>query len=80
MKHQPLATKLRVLRAERGITVREAATLTGCAKETISEFERGLRKPQLLTLGKIAKGYGIPISELLEAMDQQGKESNDNPL
>jgi transcriptional regulator with XRE-family HTH domain len=53
-----LAHKLRVLRAERGLTLREAASLTGVAKETISDIERGLRHPHDPTLAKIAKGYG----------------------
>jgi transcriptional regulator with XRE-family HTH domain len=61
-----LAHKLRVLRAERGLTLREAAALTGVAKETISDIERGLRHPHDPTLAKIAKGYDVPVEELLE--------------
>jgi transcriptional regulator with XRE-family HTH domain len=61
-----LAHKLRVLRAERGLTLREAASLTGVAKETISDIERGLRHPHDPTLAKIAKGYGVPVGDLLE--------------
>jgi transcriptional regulator with XRE-family HTH domain len=61
-----LAHKLRVLRAERGLTLREAASLIGVAKETISDIERGLRHPHDPTLAKIAKGYGVPVEELLE--------------
>lgn len=60
-----LAHKLRVLRAERGLTLREAASLTGVAKETISDLERSLRHPHDPTLAKIAKGYGVPVEELL---------------
>src|SRR5215203_2110555 len=61
-----LAHRLRVLRAERGLTLREAASLTGVAKETISDIERALRHPHTPTLAKIAKGYGVPVDELLE--------------
>src|SRR5215217_5870525 len=61
-----LAHRLRVLRAERGLTLREAASLTGVAKETISDIERGLRHPHDPTLAKIAKGYGVPVGDLLE--------------
>src|SRR5829696_6374063 len=61
-----LAHRLRVLRAERGLTLREAASLTGVAKETISDIERGLRHPHDPTLAKIAKGYGVPVEDLLE--------------
>ncbi len=61
-----LATRLRVLRAERGLTLREAAVMTGVTKETISDLERGLRHPHDPTLAKIAQGYGVPFEELLE--------------
>jgi transcriptional regulator with XRE-family HTH domain len=66
MTQGSLARRLRVLRAERGLTLREAASLTGVAKETISDIERGLRHPHDPTLAKIAKGYSVPVQELLE--------------
>jgi transcriptional regulator with XRE-family HTH domain len=53
------------LRAERELSLREAASLTGVAKETISDIERGLRHPHDPTVAKIAKGYGVPVEELL---------------
>src|ERR687889_514818 len=66
MMQESLAHKLRVLRAERGLTLREAAAKSGVAKETISDIERGLRHPHDPTLAKIAKGYSVPVEELLE--------------
>jgi transcriptional regulator with XRE-family HTH domain len=66
MMQGSLAVRLRVLRAERGLTLREAASLTGVAKETISDIERGLRHPHDPTVAKIAKGYGVPVDELFE--------------
>jgi transcriptional regulator with XRE-family HTH domain len=66
MMQGSLAARLRVLRAERGLTLREAASLTGVAKETISDIERGLRHPHDPTVAKIAKGYGVPVEELFE--------------
>jgi transcriptional regulator with XRE-family HTH domain len=64
-----LARKLRVLRAERGLTLREAEELTGVDKDTLSKIERGLRRPYDMTLSKLAKGYGVPVEELLEEPD-----------
>ena len=66
-----LALKLRVLRAERGLTLREAEQLTGVDKDTLSKIERGLRRPYDVTLSKLAKGYGVPVEELLEADSPQ---------
>ena len=65
MMQGSLARTLRVLRAERGWTLREASSRTGVTKETLSDLERGLRHPHDPTLAKIAKGYGVPFEELL---------------
>ena len=61
-----LARKLRVLRAERGLTLREAAQRTGVDKDTLSKLERGIRHPHDVTISRLAKGYGVPVEELLE--------------
>ncbi len=66
MMQDSLPTRLRVLRAERGLTLREAATLTDVRPGTLSELERGVRHPHDVTLAKIADGYGVPVKELLE--------------
>jgi transcriptional regulator with XRE-family HTH domain len=62
-----LARKLRVLRAERGLTLREAEQLTGVDKDTLSKIERGLRHPYDVTLSKLARGYEVSVVDLLEA-------------
>lgn len=64
--HRSLARRLRVLRAERGLTVRQVAELSGVAKETISQVERGERHPYDRTLAKLAKAYEVPVEDLLE--------------
>jgi len=74
MIEELLPTRLRVLRAERGLTLRAAAKLTGVAKETLSALERGQRHPHDPTLAKIAKGYGVPVEDLL------GGDSTDSPV
>jgi transcriptional regulator with XRE-family HTH domain len=68
-----LGRKLRVLRAERGLTLREAASRTGVAKETISDIERGLRHPHDVTLSKLARGYEVSVVDLLEEAVRAGK-------
>jgi transcriptional regulator with XRE-family HTH domain len=62
---ESLALKLRVLRAERGWTLNQAAERAGVQPETISDAEHGKRRPYTPTLTKIAKGYGVPVEELL---------------
>jgi transcriptional regulator with XRE-family HTH domain len=61
-----LAERLRLLRAKRGLTLIEAAERTGVGRVTLSDLERGRRHPVTPTLAKIAKGYDVPVEELLE--------------
>jgi transcriptional regulator with XRE-family HTH domain len=51
------------------MTLVEAAEQTGVGRDTLSDLERGRRRPVIPTLAKIAKGYGVPIEDLFE----QGK-------
>jgi transcriptional regulator with XRE-family HTH domain len=51
---------------QRGLTLVDAAKQIGITRVTLSELERGHREPVAPTLMKIAKGYGVPIEELIE--------------
>jgi transcriptional regulator with XRE-family HTH domain len=68
-----LARKLRVLRAERGLTLRQAAEQAGVRPGTLSELERGLHRPHDITLSRVANGYGIDVEDLLEEPALAGK-------
>ena len=52
------------MRAERGWTVRRLADESGVDKNTISEAERGLRKPNPITMYKLARALGVGVREL----------------
>jgi transcriptional regulator with XRE-family HTH domain len=67
-----LATKLRVLRAERGLTLRQAAELMRVRPATLSDIEHGRSQPHDVTLAKIAKAYGVPLGDLLEEPEGDG--------
>jgi len=60
-----LPEKLRMLRTRQGLTLEEAAERTRVTRETLGLLERGKRRPHAPTLHKIAKGYGVPVEELL---------------
>ncbi len=64
-----LPKRLRVLRAERGLTIKQAAESAGVTRETVRELELGRRSPHEPTLAKIANAYGVPIGELLDAAE-----------
>jgi transcriptional regulator with XRE-family HTH domain len=63
---ESLGRRLRLMRAERGLSLREAARRAGVVKETISDIERGKTHPYDVTLAKLAEAYEVPIEELLE--------------
>src|SRR5918993_3006444 len=62
----PIAVKLRVLREERGLTQKQAAELAHVTLATLRDLESGKRPPYMPTLTKIARGYGVPVEELVE--------------
>src|SRR5918997_663046 len=68
-----LGHKLRLMRAQRGLSLREAARRAGMVKETISDIERGKTHPYDVTLAKLAQAYEVPIEELLEEPVLAGK-------
>jgi transcriptional regulator with XRE-family HTH domain len=61
---ESLGHKLRILRAERQMSLRRAAAEAGLAKETISEIERGLTHPHDVTLAKLARAYNVPVEDI----------------
>jgi DNA-binding XRE family transcriptional regulator len=62
----PIALKLRDLRAERGLTHKEAAELAQVTPQTLIDLESGKRPPYMPTVTKIARAYGVPVEELVE--------------
>jgi transcriptional regulator with XRE-family HTH domain len=66
MTQTSLGRRLRLLRVERQLSLRQAAVRAGVVKETISDLERGVTHPQDVTLAKLAKAYGVPVEDLLE--------------
>jgi transcriptional regulator with XRE-family HTH domain len=59
------SVRVKKLRSHGGITQEDLAALSGLSRQYISDVERGQRNISLLNMGKIAKAFGITISELL---------------
>jgi transcriptional regulator with XRE-family HTH domain len=63
-----LASYLRNVRKERGLSLKKVETAAGVSNAYLSQLERGLRNsPHPDILKKLAKVYEVPLSELLEA-------------
>ena len=59
-----METRIREIRAERGWTVRRLAEESGVDKNTISEAERGKRKPNPITMHKLAQALEVEVRDL----------------
>jgi transcriptional regulator with XRE-family HTH domain len=64
---ESLARKLRILRADKGITLDEAEKLTGVTRETIGALEHAQRGAHTRTLEKIAHGYDVSVEYLVSS-------------
>lgn len=58
---------MRRIREGRGLTLTEAAALTGMSKSTLSRLENGQRKPGLELILPLAGTYGVPLDDLVGA-------------
>ena len=58
--------RIRVMRAERGMTLRDLEEASGVGKDAISEIERGRRQPRVSTIMQLARGLGVDPAELLK--------------
>ena len=61
-----LAERITNLRKKRGLTIEKLAYGNELSKGRLSELERGIGNPTLVTLSKIAEGLEISLSELLD--------------
>jgi transcriptional regulator with XRE-family HTH domain len=73
MTQKSLADRLRLLRAQRGLTVKDAAQQVGVDRHTLRRIELGTQEAQYPTLAKIADGYGVAVEDLLEEPVAAGK-------
>ena len=53
--------RLRVLREERGVSMRALARRSGLSANALSMIERGLASPSVSTLNKLAMALEVPI-------------------
>lgn len=59
-----LGNRIRELRAEKGVTLKELGEKTGLAPNTISQYETGNREPKLKTWQKLADYFGVSVGYL----------------
>ena len=62
-----VATRLKRLRTQRGITLAGVANTTGISKSTLSRLENGQRRPTLELLLALSRAYRVPLDDLVGA-------------
>ncbi|WP_404288858.1 helix-turn-helix domain-containing protein [Microvirga sp. RSM25] len=67
-----LATRLRDLRTESGMTLDGLSERTGVSRSMISLIERGESSPTAAVLDKLAAGLGVTLASLFAEKDSNG--------
>lgn len=67
-----LNERLRELRSERGLRLKDVAENAGISVPYLSDLERGRTNPSLETLQTLAGAYGITVHDLLEGVEFYG--------
>ena len=60
--------RVRALRTERGVSLRQFALMIGIDKGFLVDVELGWKSPTLDTIAKIAAGLDVSLSELFEGI------------
>ena len=64
-----IGEKIKSLRRQRNMSLRELAQITGLSKTTLGDLEKDVKNPSLETLEKVAKAFGMAPAELLKETD-----------
>jgi len=66
--------RLRVLRAERGISQEELARAAGLHRTYVSSVERGERNVSFDNICALARAFGLPAAELFRDVDEASRQ------
>lgn len=63
--HRRLGLRIRARRQALGLTLEALESSSGVGAAFVGQIERGVKKPSLETLARVARGLGLPLSKLL---------------
>ena len=66
-----VAENVRRIREEKKLTLDGAAALTGVSRSMLAQLEKGEVNPTISVLWKIANGYKVSFTTLVEPQDRQ---------
>ena len=64
-----ISERLKALRKQHGLKLREISKGTGLSVSYISDIERGRTMPSVETCGKLAEVYGVSLSNLFRGVE-----------
>ena len=64
---QVIAARVRAIRTQRQLTLDAAAALTGVSRSMLAQIEKGEVNPTISVLWKIANGYKVSFTSLMES-------------
>ncbi len=76
MNAETIPLNLREIRTQAGLSLAKAADVTGVSKAMLGQIERGESSPTIATLWKIAKGFHLPLTALLDEARQDAGMQN----
>lgn len=75
-----MVNRIRELRKQRGITMKQLGEIVDLAESTISQYETGKREPDNETLLKISEYFGVTVGYLLGAENERPLINEDEEL
>ena len=63
--------KIRELRKNRGLTMKQLGDILGLAESTISQYENGKRQPAYETLLRLSEHFGVSVGYILGAEEKK---------
>ena len=71
-----LGQRLRFIRRENQLTLKELSERSGLSVPYLSDMERGVVNPSVDTLRKVAAAYNISVKDLISGVEGLGEPSN----
>lgn len=67
--------KIRKIRVAHGLTQTDLSKKAKVAQSTLSEIERGVSSPRLITLRKITEALGVDLKDVIDIDSKEGRKA-----
>ena len=69
--HADIGTRVRALRYEAGLTLKDVSKELGVSEQMMSQIERGVNQLSLLNASKLAEMFGCSIDDILKEVPHE---------